>query len=424
MLRLLPLRYRLPLIHGILYRLGHWRGKSWPKATPETIPETAQEVDGELRRGDFVVSAFFKEPLGIGRGGRLSADAFKAAGFTTVEHDLRPAFKRLLDGKAVLPGAGGVWYIHANATETIVALLAHPVASWADRYRIAYWAWETPKMPADWVFAADFLHEIWVPSTYVRDAVARTFAAAGREDLIVRIRIMSHPVPLPAEASTAENRARFGLKPDVCEVLAMFDTKSSAVRKNPWGAVDAWTRAFPAPSDTARLTLKVSDINNDGAARRRLIEVLTQRPDIRVIAERLSDADMDAFVAAFDLLLSLHRSEGFGLPLAEAMAAGVPVIATAGSGNADFMTADNARLVPAKLIRVDDPKGPYTGLEKDPEQVWGDPDISAAAEALRETVGSAETRRALANAARAAIPALSAPWRRDALKALPFSRWL
>ncbi len=413
MLRYLPLRIRLPLIHGTLYRLGHWRGKNWPRAS----------ADG-LRQGDFVVSAFFKETLGIGRAGRLSAHAFKAAGYTLIEHDLRGSFRHILGGKAALPGSGGVWYIHANAAETIVALLAHPVDSWKDRYRIAYWAWETPKAPAEWVFVAEFLHEIWLPSAYVRDAVARTFAAAGREDLIVRLRIMPHPVPLPATAPTPEDRERFGLKPGVCEVLAMFDTKSSAVRKNPWGAITAWTRAFPKASDTARLTLKVSDLSGDGDSRQRLVEILTQRSDIRVIAQRLSDADMEAFIASFDVLVSLHRSEGFGLPLVEAMAAGVPVVATAGSGNADFMDETNSRLVPARLIQVNDREGPYTGLETDPEQLWGDPDITVAAAALTELVQQPEVRRTLADKARAAIPLLSALWQKDKLAELPFNGWL
>lgn len=413
MLRYLPLRYRLPLIHGTLYRLGHWRGKSWLKAG-----------DAALRQGDFVVSAFFKESLGIGRGGRLSADAFKAAGYKVTEHDLRGSFRHIFGGRAPLPGAGGVWFIHANAAETLVALLAHPVDSWKDRYRIAYWAWETPKAPAEWVFVAEFLHEIWVPSAYVRDAVARTFAAAGRQDLIVRLRIMPHPVPMPAAAPMPEDRIRFGLKPDVCEVLALFDTKSSAVRKNPWGAIEAWTRAFPRASDDARLTLKVSDLSGDGKTRQRLVEVLTQRSDIRVIAQRLSDTDMDAFIASFDVLVSLHRSEGFGLPLAEAMAAGVPVVATGGSGNAEFMNESNARLVPAKPIQINDREGPYTGLETDPEQVWGDPDIEAAAAALRELVEQADMRKALADNARAAIAPLSAPWQKDKLAELPFNRCL
>lgn len=413
MLRYLPLRYRLPLVHGILYRMGRWRGTRWPKATN----------DGP-RKGNFVVSAFFRESLGIGRAGRLSAEAFKAAGYPVIEHDLRTSFKHWWDGKAPLPGSGGVWYIHANATEDVVALMAHRPEDWVDRYRIAYWAWETPKAPTHWLYIADFLHEIWVPSAYVRAAVARMFTAAGREDLIVRVRIVPHPVPLPSASPIAEDRVRFGLKPDVCEVLAMFDTKSSAERKNPWGAVEAWTRAFPEPVPTARLTLKVSDINRDGATRRRLVEVLMRRPDIRIIAEQLSDADMEAFIAAFDVLMSLHRSEGFGLSLAEAMAAGVPVIATAGSGNADFMAADNARLIPAELIRINDRDGPYLGLQDDPEQLWGDPDIDAAAQALRELVGSADTRRALADRGRAAIPLLNAPWQREKLKDLPFNKWL
>lgn len=416
-LRHLPLRYRLPLIHGALWLLARRRSRHWPKAKPHDA----------LKAGDFVVSGFFNESLGIGRAGRLSAAAFRSAGYFVTEHDLRPAFRRLLAGGAELPGSGGTWYIHANPAELMVALMAHPPAAWGNRYRIGYWAWETPKVPASWLWMADFLHEIWVPSRYVHDALAAGFTAEGRLDLIDRLRLMPHPVPLPVIKGHGERtalREGFGLQPGLVEVLSMFDTKSSAVRKNPWGAIDAWTRAFPQAAETARLTLKASDLSGDRATGQRLNAILAERDDIRLVTERLSDADMDRFTACFDILLSLHRSEGFGLPLAEAMAAEVPVIATGYSGNTDFMSNDTARLVPYRLIRIDDIDGPYTGLEKDPDQVWADPDVDAAGRSVRELVDSSALRQAIGKAGRNAVRRLSEPWKAEALAALPFNTWL
>lgn len=415
-LRRLPLRIRLPLIHGALERLAKWRSRSWVKT-----------CDASLKPGDFVVSGFLNENLGIGRAGRLSVAALKAAGYTFTEYDLRPAFKRFIQGGMALPGQGGVWYIHANPAEALVAFLALDPESWADRYRIGFWAWETPKAPKSWVFAADYFHEIWVPSHFVHDAVARTFATAGRDDLIPRLRVMPHPVPLPAPHGHAEINAirqTFGLQPDLCEVLSLFDVKSSNVRKNPWGSIDAWTRAFPVPAETARLTLKVSDLNMDRATEQRLNATLSERSDIQLISEALSDADMGTFIASFDAVLSLHRAEGFGLPLAEAMAAGVPVIATAWSGNLDFMTEDNAYLVPATMIRIDDREGPYTGLETDPDQVWAEPDLDAAARAIRKLIDDAGTKRRMSKNGKQSIAALHAPWQTEALAPLPFNIWL
>jgi len=431
-LRHLPLKFRLPLIHGALWALAKSRAHGWAKA------------DGTdyIRRGPLVVSGLLKESLGIGQAGRLTVNALRGAGYDVTAHDLRPAFRRILRQDAPWPEergpeigglegrrhgeSGGVWFIHANPSEAIIALLAHSPAKWAATYRIGYWAWETTRAPASWVFVADYFHEIWVPSDFVRDALVRTFSGAGREDLVRRLRVMPHPIPpLPSNSAQKrdEARGRFGLAAP-CEVLCLFDTKSSAVRKNPWGVIEAWQAAFPEATPQARLTVKIADLRQDTASAARLWDLVARRDDMRLVSESFSDADMTAFIGAFDVLVSLHRAEGFGLTLAEAMEQGVAVIATGFSGNLQFMTQANSRLVPATLVPVKDPEGPYTGLDRDPEQRWAEPDLSAAAQALRELADSKALRDRLSAAARAAIAPLSQPWRQADLLALPFNRFL
>ena len=421
-LRHLPLKVRLPLIHGGLRKLADLRARNWPKA----------DSTAYIRRGPLIVSGLLNESLGIGQAGRLTVRALRDAGYDVTEHDLRPAFRHILGQGAQRPdaleggGEGGVWLIHANPSEALVALLAHPPESWAHTYRIGYWAWETTKAPKSWVFVADYFHEIWVPSDFVHDAVARAYLGAGRADLVARLRVMPHPLP-PMPPQTPEKqqltRKRFGLTAE-CEVLCLFDAKSSAARKNPWGVIDAWQRAFPQPGSDARLTIKVADLRQDPVSAAKLEELIARRSDMRLVSEHFSESDMVAFIGAFDILVSLHRSEGFGLTLAEAMAQGVAVIATEFSGNMQFMNAGNARLVPAAVVPVFDPDGPYTGLERDPEQGWGEPHLGAATIALREMVESKALREEISAGARAAIRPLTEPWRQAALLDLPFNAFL
>jgi glycosyltransferase involved in cell wall biosynthesis len=258
----------------------------------------------------------------------------------------------------------------------------------------------------------------------VHDALVATFNEAERVDLIPRLRIMPHPVPLPPPLRHELARQKFGLQDGVCEVLSLFDAKSSAVRKNPWGVLEAWQQAFPEPSPHARLTLKVSDPGRDRSSADRLLALVATRDDIRLTNERLNERDMEAFIGAFDVLISLHRSEGFGLTLAEAMAAGVAVIATGWSGNSDFMTAENSRLVTSKLVPVYDPEGAYTLVKGDQAQVWAEPDVNEAAAALRDLADHPDLRQNLSATAVQSIRALHIPWHREALVDLPFNTWL
>ncbi|MDC7685298.1 glycosyltransferase [Asticcacaulis sp. BYS171W] len=405
-LRTLPLKYRLPLIHGGLEAIALTRMGAWPKTD-------------DLSPGRLLVSGFLTESLGIGRAGRMTADALEAAGYAVERHDMRPAFKHIIDQKAVLPGEnGGVWLIHANAPEVLVMLMAHDPSQWSRRYRIGYWAWETPKAPAQWARMAKWLHEIWVPSTFVRDALIVAFEAQGQTGLSERVRVMPHPLL----SGAAPDRARFGLQDHRCEALSLFDIKSSPARKNPWAAIEAWLAAFPEPTDKAALTLKVSGI--DAATEMHLTNLIGGRDDIRLYTERLSDADMDRFMVSFDILLSLHRSEGFGLSLLEAMAAGVAVVATDWSGNTDFLKADNGYPVPYDLIPLNDPDGAYSAVKRERAQYWAEPDVQAAAHLLRELVYDPGIHTEKARVARLTPAVLNRAWAREALDDMPFNAWL
>lgn len=405
LLRRLPLKYRLPLIHGGLEAIAAPRQMRWPRRD-------------DLRQGPLIVSGFFNESLGVGRAGRMTADALQSAGYAVARHDLRPCFRHILDQKAVLPGEGGVWLIHANAPELLVALMTHRPEQWRHRYRIGYWAWETPLAPPLWARMVRWLHELWTPSAYVAEALAAGLRAQGLDDLCGRLRVMPHPLLAPPPSP---DRARFGLSPDRCEVLSLFDVNSSPARKNPWASIEAWLKAFPIPPPAAALTLKASSL--DSATQTRLSERIANRPDVRLLSERLSDEDMDRLMASVDIFLSLHRAEGFGLGLLEAMNAGVAVVATEGTGN-DFLTRDNGYPVRARVVPLHDPDGPYSALRRDPAQVWAEPDLDTAAGILQDLVADPVARRLKMAAARATPARLNQRWSLEALKAHDFNRWL
>lgn len=411
LLRKIPLKYRLPLVHAVLWGMARFKARRW------------QQHDS--RCGPLVVTGFLSESTGIGQAGRLSLDSLRRAGFDPVSHDIAPCYRHSLksDGRFPVEQDGGVWFIHANAQECLIAMMAFPPETWRRRYRIGFWAWETTQAAPLWAWAAQFLHEIWVPSRFVQEAVDACFDAAGTPELRQRVRVMPHPI---AELSSVRaDRPAFELDPSGFEALCLFDTRSAAARKNPWAVIESWTRAFPRPVDRQNLRLKVQNVDEDEASRERLQAVLAARPDISLIDRRFEGEAMMRFIASFDVLISLHRAEGFGLTLAEAMAMGVTPVATGWSGNLDFMDEANSYLVPADLIAVHDPAGLYGKPfgRSDPAQRWAEPRIDAATDILRMLVHDDQRIVKLARA-RDTVRHLADAWSSNALRAMPFAACL
>jgi glycosyltransferase involved in cell wall biosynthesis len=316
--------------------------------------------------GPLVISACISDVTGIGRAGRLTLKAAEAWGAPIISHDI-PADPEALRVSQDLP-PGGVWLAHCNPPEAIAVLSQKTEHLWATRYRIGYWAYELGKLPRGWEAAIPFFHEIWTPSRFVADAVER---ARGRAGTIVRV--VPHPVAVdpPPQASVRTGRP--------LTFLVMFDARSSLARKNPLGAIRAFQQAFAPDDMSVRLHLKIVAAWKDPRSVGALRNAAEGWRNIGFSEEELSDAETLQLFASADCLVSLHRAEGFGLPLAEAMLAGLPAIATDWSGNVDF-TRGASYEVPCSLVPARDSSGRYSGTG----QTWAEPDLGAAAAQMRK----------------------------------------
>lgn len=360
------------------------RARTWLPVAPKPRPHADR----------LLISGFFNEALGIGQGGKLTAGALEAAGYDVFTEDLRPLHRGLLSRPPVdLPDDALVWLIHANPPEARIALFRHRYEDWSTRYRIGYWAWESSTAPRHWARDARWFHEIWVPSEHVATALSSSFADAGFPGEAHKLHIMPHPVP-EAGPSPAHPGVR---------AITLFDPRSDFIRKNPYAAIEAWIWAFPNPRGEVSLIVKTLAIAADDPRIAELRTAAARRPDIHIVAETLSHDETLSLIAGCDILLSLHRGEGFGLPIAEAMAAGVCVIATGWSGNMQFMNPNNSLPVPYKLV-------PASRRYNGPGAQWADPDVAAAAEALHLVALDDRLRRRLGDQARIDIGRISQAW--------------
>lgn len=251
---------------------------------------------------------------------------------------------------------------------------------------IAYCFWELSELSEPSRLGTEFADEIWVSTTFNRDIFERS--------VNVPVRL----VPLPIAAPSPSDRDRVSFPPladagDRCVFGITFDHFSVAERKNPFGAIDAFRTAFP-PGGGPLLVVKTFNADKVPDAHERLVAHAAGHPDIVVWDECLSTADQHAFIAALDVLVSLHRGEGLGVHLAEAMWLGVPVIATGYSGNTDFMDDSCARLVDYSFIPVSSGGGIYQD-----GAVWADANVDHAAAIMTELANDAELRRQLGQAA-------------------------
>lgn len=309
--------------------------------------------------GGIAVVGELSRASGLGEAARHMRAAFDALGVANWGIDTATRIvPELPPGAALL--------IHVNPPVLPYTLLRLPRGLLRGRRVIGYWAWELPRLPATWLAGPRFVHEVWALSQFTAGAFATILPPA------IPLRVV--PIPVRQPLPSALGRGDFGLPADAVVVLTSFSLASSFVRKNPLGAIAAFRAAFGARPDHM-LLLKVSNPGHFPADLAAIQAAIAGAPNIRLETRTLPAADAHALTACADIVLSLHRSEGFGLVPAEAMLLGVPVVATGWSGNMDFMDAGSAALVPFSLVPASDPRGVFQAEGA----VWAEPDIAAAA---------------------------------------------
>ena len=335
---------------------------------------------------------YLRAALGIGEAARGYAAALQSANVdvsfvdctqlcSSPEDTAVPAYEFVDPADASAP----INVLHVNADQLPLFREAAGESFMDGRYNIGIWAWETTEFPEAWRDRFDLLDEIWTGSAFMADAVSRVSP--------LPVLALPHVVDVP---DVRGDRAQFGLPEDEFLFLFAFDFHSTPTRKNPHGTVEAFRRAFGA-DDRVRLVLK--SIN--GKNRPEQLGELQRAAEglrVTVIDEALDGTDRFRLLRSCDAFVSLHRAEGFGLGLAEAMAYGMPVIATGWSGNMEFMDAANSFPVAYELEPLAKADPPYPA-----GTLWATPDLDHAAEQMRRVRSDSAQVRETCERARARI---------------------
>jgi len=263
--------------------------------------------------------------------------------------------------------------VGVNADQTSVFIEHFGLSALEGRYNIGLWAWEIEEFPGWMAESAVYFDEIWANSSFSANAIAR------------KVDVPVHPFPLPIRTPLPRPRTRYELGlPESFLFLFCFDLDSVFERKNPLAVVDAFTEAF---EEMTGPNLLMKSINGDRHPDRvrQLDNAVADRSDITYRDGYETAEDQDALMQACDAYVSLHRAEGFGLTMAEAMALGKPVIATGYSGNLDFMNDRNSFLVPFEDVLIGEGCDPYPQAAK-----WAEPDMDTAVAMMREVLESPE----------------------------------
>jgi glycosyltransferase involved in cell wall biosynthesis len=351
-------------------------------------------IDTSLPAGINLVG-YLLSGMGLGEGGRLLLNAIK-----TAEIPVHPFYfstrniSAITNKKLERTDAGSDIYrttlVHVNPDQYKLFETDLPRCLWKDRYVIGYLLWELSKVPETWTEGIGFIDEIWTPSKFISDA----FASRNSKPVV------TIPYGIPLRAEVKKERVLFKLNNDVFYFLIMYDVLSVIERKNPVGAIEAFIKAFTPADDHVGIVVKINNSRQAPREAATLRAMLSMYKNVRFIEESLSRDEVDSLLVSCDAIVSLHRAEGFGLVLAEAMSFGKPVVATNWSANTEFMDESNSCPVSYKLVALGKNYGHYRAEQGN---YWAEPDLDHAAALMRRLVDDSEYRRVVGEKAREKI---------------------
>ncbi len=354
----------------------------------DLLPRSQRKKVCVPRPAGINVVGSFTSGTGVGQASRLHVLAAEKAGIPLTLHNLESPFEdrvqTALQSRFTSEYTYGTTLLHMNADRLASFLRAEDPSVLTCYRSIAYWVWELSRFPRQYRFAAKWFDEIWTPSRFSADAIAFC------------VDCPVHVIPHPVYVSEGQQfgREHFGIGKDAFVFLFVFNCQSVAERKNPEAVIEAFKNAF-SPDENVQLVLKFSNAKENPLLHARLSEH-AHGHNILFLSSFFTNQQVDDLLRCSDAYVSLHRSEGFGLTIAEAMFLGKPVIATNYSGNAEYMTEANSMPIGYKLIPLSKHYPPYRK-----GNVWADPDISEAAAAMRRLFDDRSFASALG--ARAAV---------------------
>jgi GT2 family glycosyltransferase/glycosyltransferase involved in cell wall biosynthesis len=302
----------------------------------------------------------FAAVSGLGTAARGLLRAVQSVGVPTEIHvfDVSRGKPRITAAERARAPRYRINLLLANADQMARLTALYPTGHFDDAYNIAVWAWELAAFRPDWFTAFGPVDEIWTNSQFEMDSIGAVSPVP-----LCKIRL---PVEVPW-VEPKRGREVFGIPQDRFVFMVAFDVGSTSARKNPRMVIEAFREAF-AGAENVFLVIKFHSVSVEPAVTRQLTQALRGADNVLVISDMLSDGDMALLRAACDCFVSAHRSEGFGLNIAEFMALGKPVIATAYSGNLEFFDETVGYPIDYTLTEVTAQAGPYM-----PFSVWAEP---------------------------------------------------
>lgn len=314
--------------------------------------------------------------LGIGEDVRMAAKSLDAAGIPFTVFNFSPGVGVREQDYSIDEWVGealpySINIVCLTALEHLRLFATYGLDIFLERYTIGYWPWELQLWPEKWNHCFNLVDEVWASSTYIK---------AGLDDASAKpSMLMPMAVSVPnIRQDKYTIRTRFGIDKHAVSFIFSFDGNSSINRKNPLGVVAAFDVAFPEGTEHVELIIK--SMRTTGSAWSQIIEATRKDKRIKVIDEVLTKEEVLSLYSACDCFVSLHRSEGFGRGIAEALLLDLEIIATGYGGNVDFCRSLDGAMVSYRVI----PTTSSCYVESD-KNYWAEPDIDDAAAHMKRT---------------------------------------
>jgi len=341
------------------------------------------------------VFGFITGEFGIAEATRLNCKAIQAAGLplSILNYDVKTnhntndhTFKEFSEDA---PHPINLVQVSPSTTEIVHFFEYFDSSLFKEKYNILYVAWESETLPGDYIVNINLFDEVWTPSEYCKTCLEKFIA--------LPIKVIPHPIDIELKPTYDTDAEHFYNK-EMFNFLFIFDYNSSIERKNVINLIQTFRSTFEGWDNNAFLTIKTSKSEKFSAEKDQIIQAVGDSGKIKIVEKIFAKNVLNYIISRCDSYISLHRSEGFGLTMAEAMYFGKPTIGTGYSGNLQFMNDENSFLVKAQKVSYgsDD-------LNYNSETIWSEPSLDEASEYLKKIYSGGEAVKKQADQGQATI---------------------